>query len=248
MITDKEAFLFKVSIDKVLENEKYQKGVGTLKEKTIHKVIKNYYESDIRWHEIKVAGHICDCLVDNVIYEIQTANFNLLRNKLDDYLVDYQVKIVYPLSYTKYLGWINEETSEVSKLRKSPLGFNPFAIFKELYKIKQYLTKSNLSIVLMGIDLVEYRLLNGYSTDKKKGSSRFERIPKELKDIIYLDKPKDYLYFLSGMNDAFSVKELAKEKRITIRLAQLTMNVLNHINVVKRVSKIGNAFYYQVCE
>ena len=48
--------------------------------------------------------------------------------------------------------------------------------FKELYRIRRYLLRDGLRLKLVLLDMEEYRLLNGWSRDKKKGSTRFDRI------------------------------------------------------------------------
>ena len=42
----------------------------------------------------------------------------------------------------------------------------------------------------------EYRLLNGWSNDKKKGSSRFDRIPMALVEEVEINCPGDYMQFV----------------------------------------------------
>ena len=46
--------------------------------------------------------------------------------------------------------------------------------FKELYKIRPFLKNENLRFRFALIDMEEYRLLNGWSKDKKKGSERYD--------------------------------------------------------------------------
>ncbi len=59
-----------------------------------------------------------------------------------------------------------------------------------------YLDNPNLHLCLVLIDADEYRLLNGWSRDRKKGSSRFDRIPVELVDELYIGGPADYRLFV----------------------------------------------------
>ena len=56
--------------------------IGTLKEKTVHAVVKNYIEPDPSFHEIKVESFYADIVNEKGIIEIQTSNFNQLRKKL----------------------------------------------------------------------------------------------------------------------------------------------------------------------
>lgn len=88
--------------------------------KTVHAVLKAFYESDPEHQEIPVENFVADILRDGEIIEIQTRGFNKLRRKLDTFLKYYPVTIVYPIVHTKYLYWIDEETGEISSKRKSP--------------------------------------------------------------------------------------------------------------------------------
>lgn len=91
--------------------------------------------------------------------------------------------------------------------------------------------------------------MNGWSRDKKKGSSRFDRIPLEMVDVMEIDCPRDYLQLVPyGIPEPFTVKEFAKEVHIRANLAQTVLNILTYTEVVERVGKKGNAYLYQVLE
>ncbi len=47
--------------------------------------------------EIPVAGYIADIFTGEEIIEIQTGNFNKMRDKLNTFLPQYPVTIVYPV-------------------------------------------------------------------------------------------------------------------------------------------------------
>ena len=166
--------------DRVIHTEHTENGIGTLSEKTVHSVLKNYLEPDTSFHEIRTGRYVADIRTPDGIYEIQTRQFTKLRNKLEAFLPEYSVTIVYPIPHIKYLRWIDEQTGEISPARKSPKKGVFQSVFYELYKIKPYLTHPNLHLLLMLIDLEEYRFLNGYSKDRKKGSTRSDRIPTAL--------------------------------------------------------------------
>ena len=80
------------------------------------------------------------------------------------------------MAQKKYLVWIDNENGEVTKRRKSPKTGNAYEIFFELYRIKQFLTHPNLRFKIVLIDLAEYRNLDGWSKDKKKGTTNGDRV------------------------------------------------------------------------
>ena len=110
----------------------------------------------------------------------------------------------------------------MSSRRKSPVKGNAYAAFRELYKIKNFLLEENLHFKFVFLNMEEYRLLNGWSRDKKKGSSRFDRIPLEMVDVMEIDCPRDYLQLVPyGIPEPFTVKEFAKEVHIWARFARI---------------------------
>ena len=80
--------------------------------------------------------------------------------------------------------------------RKSPKKGNAYQAFIELYKIRPFLKDPNLRLRLDLIDMEEYRLLNGWSRDKKKGSDRFDRIPLTFVEEVRVDRREDYMQFI----------------------------------------------------
>lgn len=222
------------------------KSVGTLNEKTIHAVLKHYYAPNTLYHEIKIGSYVADILIDKQILEIQTRNFNTMRKKLDAFLPDYDVTIVYPIPYTKWLCWINDETGEVSSKRKSPKKGTIYTIIPELYRIKNYLTHPHLHFILTFINVEEYRLLNGWSQDKKRGSSRHDGIPTELIGEIHLHSLVDYKQLLPhDLPPVFTTKDYMKYAKVSQKVACTALNILYHLELVVRTGKKGNAFLYE---
>ena len=66
---DKELFI------NACKSDKCKKGIGTLSEKTLHSVLKNYFEPFSENHEIKIGNYVADIVGENGIIEIQTRQF-----------------------------------------------------------------------------------------------------------------------------------------------------------------------------
>ncbi|MGN1187112.1 MAG: hypothetical protein ACI4R6_01355 [Lachnospiraceae bacterium] len=248
LITPSEHERFTAVCDAVIHSEHERNGIGTLSEKTIHSILKNYLEPDTSFHEIRTDRYVADIRTPEGIYEIQTRQFNKLRGKLDSFLNEYPVTVVYPIAHTKYLRWIDSETGEISAPHKSPKRGVFQEVFYELYKIKPYLTHPNFHLLLMLIDLEEYRFLNGWSKDKKRGSSRSDRIPTALYAQEAIMSPSDYMKLIPDtVPPRFTVKDYAKACHITQTVAQPAMNVLCHVGVIEHVGKVRNAYLYERC-
>lgn len=221
-------------------------GIGTLAEKTLHAVLKRYFEPDETKHEIKVGRHVADIVNDSGIVEIQTRAFNVLRPKLEAYLETYPVTVVYPIARTKWLHWIDLESGAVTNKRKSPKTGTYYDAFRELYKIKPYLRHPNLHIRLLLLDMEEYRYLDGWSTDKKKGSSRCERIPVGLVEEFDLHCGADYAQLIPAtLSGSFTAKDFAKVAVLRQKTAQTVVHLLHHMGALRRTGKQGRSYLYE---
>lgn len=242
---DREAF--EAARKKVIGVDRKRSGIGTLSEKTVHAILKNYYEPDEEKQEIPIENYVADIFSDGEIMEIQTRQFNKMRNKLSAFLPLYPVTIVYPIPREKWIIWIDEESGELSQKRKSPAKGNVYLAFIELYKIKMYLKNPNLRVKLVLMDMEEYKLLNGWSRDKKKGSSRYDRIPTELVEEVDITRIEDYMQFVPyDLEEEFTSKEFAKAAHIPVKLAQTVLNILYDLGTVTRTGKNGREYLYTV--
>ncbi len=237
--------LFQQTCDKIIDSKRTDNGIGTLGEKTVHAILKNYLVTDESCHEIKIGGFYADMVNENGIIEIQTRSFDKLRKKLEIFLELSSVTIVYPIPYTKWLRWVNEETGEISPPRKSPKSGTPYMIFPELYKIKNYLLHPNLRLHIILMNLEEYRFLNGWSKDKKKGSSRCDRIPTELVQEITIQDRSEYNKLIPiTLPETFTSKDYKTASGLQLRDAATALNILYYVGAVKRIGKKGQAYLY----
>lgn len=238
--------LFSEACSKMIGALQGQKGIGTLQEKTIHSVLKYYYAPNPAYHEVKIGPYVADICVDGEIFEIQTRNFNTMRDKLSYFLQEHDVTIIYPVAHTKWLSWLDMETGELSPKRKSPKTGTFYQIIPELYRIKMFISNPRLHFIISLIDVEETRYLNGWSRDKKRGSSRMDGKPVAIFDELRIDTMADYLKFLPDtLPERFTSKDLGKAAKIPQNRASTLLNVLLETDVVKRVGKEGNSYLYQ---
>lgn len=239
---------FTEAYNKVMLNKQKKDGIGTLSEKSLHAILKNYLEPDESKQEIKIGNNYADIYnEDGEIIEIQTKQFNKLRKKLTYFLKDYKVTVVYPIAYKKWIFWVDDDTAEVSKGRKSPKTGVYYQAFIELYRIKSYLNNPNLKIKIILVDIEEYRHLNGWSKDRKRGSYCMDRIPTRIEKELEINSIEDYKKLLPpGLEEEFTSKEFSKLAKIPQRLGQVSLNILFEVKAVKRVGKRGRSFLYSI--
>lgn len=128
-------------------------------------------------------------------------------------------------------------------------GNRPYLAFKELYRIKAYLQDPNLTIRLTFLNMEEYKLLNGWSRDKKRGSSRYDRIPVSIEREMEFTCAQDYVQLIPyDLPEPFTSAQLAKAVQIRKEQAGIVCNILHDLGVMKREGKKGNAYLYRVVE
>ncbi len=217
--------------------------IGTYSEKLLHSIIKYYFDRSGEYHEKKIGRFVADIAFEDRIVEIQTRQFFKMKGKLEAFLERCPTTIVYPVALSKTLVWVDPETGEETKPRKCPSRLAEYDVFPELYSIKEFLKNKNLSVVILQIELLEKRILCGYSKDRKKGSVRLERYPAALLGEIHIDCPDDYKRFLPD-EQTFTAKEFGKIFRLSAKKTQSAIHVLKYMNAIVPVSKTGNAIIY----
>ena len=222
-------------------------GIGTYKEKTLHSAVKFLLEPDVTCHEIRHGKLIADIENEHGIIEIQTRSFNNMRSKLEFFLKDKTVTIVYPYASVKWLMWLDPETGEISKKRKSPRKMSFFDAFYELYKIRAFLLEPNLNILLLGLELEETRLLTGWSDDRKKGSARFDRYPVSIKESLHLKTPEDYIWLIpANIPSPFTASDYAEYAKVSSRTAYSAISCLKELGVIRKIGKENRRNLYEV--
>ena len=118
--------------------------------------------------------------------------------------------VVYPVPAKKTVAWLTEE-GEVTPAHKSPLKPTAGSVLPELYQLGELLFHPNLRLCVLLLEVEEYRLLNGWSRDKKRGSTRFDRLPVSLLGEVWVRSPQEYGKLLPpGLPVPFTSRELGK--------------------------------------
>jgi len=104
----------------------------------------------------------------------------------------------------------------------------------------------NLRLHLILLDMEEYRHLNGWSHDRKCGSSRYERIPTALAEEMIIGASEDYHKLIpSGLPKQFTSRDYRQAANLSMNGSQTVLNVLHHMEAVRRVGKQGKLYLYE---
>ena len=249
-MTVNEEFIeaFRAAINSYNENGTGN-SIGELSEKMLHSVIKTAIASDGGEREVRINGHnIADCLKDNTVYEVQTESLFPVKKKLDFYLknTDYDVDIVFPIPSEKYVSWVDPESGDIRSSGKRCKTRTVADYARELNYIADYVDDPRVTITLLYISEIEYRFLDGKrSRDKKRGSTRIDRIPTGLICGEEFSERRDFISLLPPL-DRFTRKEYMKDKRIrSVRQMYSAISILLRLGFIAEDGKIGNAICYR---
>ena len=253
-VGEKDEEWFREACRRQTVTEPNHDSIGTLGEKTLHAVLKSYYEPDADCHEVPIGGYVADIVGERGIIEIQTRGFIRLRPKLEVFLEAAPVTVVYPVICRKTLINLDAVTGEVTSVRRSPKKGNIYAAVRELYTIRDFLSHPRLTIRVVLLTGEEVRRFGVRTRRRKKQRTRkgeyvSDLVPVELLDEITLAEPKDYDLFLpTRLRDGempFGTAELAAAAAVDTDCARMILNLLTGMGRLVPAGKRGNARLYR---
>ena len=274
-VTPAEALRFAAIAEEVMASPLYRMGshaspadaphIGTLREKRLHAAVKLYLCPDETCHERPVGDllredgakprrMVADILTDGHIMEVQTGGFFPLREKIGWYLTHTpcRVTVVHPIPAVKYLSWIDPADGSILSRHKSPKRGRVKDVAKELYWVSDFIGDPRFAVRILLLELEEYRLADGWSKDRKRGSNRYERFPTALLGDVTLWTPADYAaYFLpsalsapdaEGTPSVFTAAAYAKATGVRGKATYSTIHLLERLGLVREwEERVGRA-------
>lgn len=206
-----------------LSRDKVREGIGLLEEKRLHSVFKRWICDDFDTHEQKVPGRgeksrkfVADVLTkDGEIFEIQTADLYPMKKKIEFYMneTDHNVTVLHPLIGKKQILWMHPETGEITPAR-STLREGVLHGVAQLKAFVPYLCTPRFHLIFPVIEAEEYRLLDGWGKGGKRGSHRYELLPRALLAVYRLSTREDFLAVFPETPAEFTAKEFGKLTRL----------------------------------
>lgn len=222
-------------------------GIGMLGEKTVHAVLKDYFEEDSRFQEVKIGKYYADIAKDGEIFEIQTRGLYRLVPKISTFIVENRVTVVYPIALSKKIFWMDPVTGECLSQRKSSKKGKEIDALFELYGLREFLLHDRFRICLLLLDVNEYRIPDGQGKDKKKHATKLDCYPTALIDEIYLENEKDYLRFLpKDLPKVFTALDFSRASKCKLFVAQRAVNILTKIGLLHVIGKDGRKNKYEI--
>lgn len=219
--------------------------IGQMKESSLHRDLKALYQQRIGGEmEVLVDGYIVDLRSDDMIIEIQTGNFSRLRKKLMHLLVEYKVRVVFPLLRDTQI-LLCDEQGRVVRTRRSPVHRQvPYAA-TELMRIPDLVMHPNFSLDLIGVSIEEIRVADGRGSWRRKGVSITDRRLLSAEEPLTLSSPHHYLTFLpSSLCADFTNHDIAQNSSLTPSQAAKLSYFLRKISVIETTGKKGRSLLF----
>ncbi len=240
-----------------LSRDKVRDGIGLLEEKRLHSILKRWICDDFTTHEQKVPGRgektrkfVADVLThDGEIFEIQTGDLYPMRRKIEFYMTetDHTVTVVHPLIGKKQILWLHPENGEITPAR-SPLREGVLHGIAQLKPFLPYLATPRFHLVFPVIEAEEYRLLDGWGRGGKRGSHRYELLPRALTEVYRLSTREDFCAHFPEMPAEFTAKEFGKSTRLGGYDLYDALAVFEGLGIIKKCGTRARATLWNKCE
>ncbi|MDR2602209.1 MAG: hypothetical protein LBC53_07140 [Spirochaetaceae bacterium] len=214
--------------------------IGTERESSLHKQLKNIFTNYNGRTEIKTNSFICDGVKnDGSIVEVQLGSFGPLKRKISALNENQKIIIAHPVILTKEIITFNTNKEAVS-VKKSPRKGSMWDLFKALVYAPLSPLHPNVSIALVFVNIIETRIDDGNGSWRRGGKSILDRELISVEKVMYLKKIDDYKKFIPFLEkEEWTVKELAAKAGVRPPLAYKTVYVLAKTGVIKKTGKKG---------
>jgi len=218
--------------------------IGTLHESSLHAVLKEWYKEPSDQLEMPVENFIIDIVRNNLLIEIQTKNFSMIRRKLEKLIQNHKVRLIYPIIKDK---WIINLDSQWKKIRSrlSPKHNSYIDIFNELIRIPHMVSHPNFSIEAILVQIEEIRKNDGKGSWRRNGWSIYDQKLVRIIDQKKFYTPNDFHVLIpDNLSFPFTNLDLAYSLKRSIGLARKMSYCLRKMDVIKIIGKKGKAFIF----
>ncbi len=190
-------------------------------------------------------GFIVDLVRGNLLVEIQSRNFSVIKRKLKTLAACHYVRLIYPIAQEKWIVKVSEDAGHYLGRRKSPKRGSVIQVFEELVSFPELLSNSNFSIDVIFIQEEELRRHERGRAWRRNGWVTHERRLIRVLDRRLFETPADFGALIpSDLSDAFTTLELAEALATAKSMAQKMAYCLRKMGAIESVGKSGNAVSY----
>ena len=215
-------------------------------EKTLHEQLKEFYAMETGDIESVLGDYRVDVVRDDLLIEIQTKSFSSIRKKLRKLVADHRVRLVHPVPYVKWIVRLDSDGNQVGR-RKSPKRGRVEEVFRELVYMPELLSDPNFELEVALVNMEEFLIDDGKGSWRRRRWSIHDRKMLNLHERHLYQAPTDFLKLLpESLPEVFTTRQLAKESKLRINLAQKMVYSLRNMGILVQKGKKGRAKLYSV--
>ncbi len=219
-------------------------GIGTLSERSLHAALKEWYRKPGDRLEVELEGFVIDIIRGDLLIEIQTSNFNAMKNKILSLIPNHRIRVVHPIARVRWVVREDLEGKEISK-RRSPKSSNLLNVFDELVSIPGILSHHNFELEVLEVFEEQVMQNDGKGSWRRKGWSVVDRRLIDVAESHLFKEPSDFIKLIPpDLDQPFTNADLANALGCAKRIAQKFTYCLREMNVLKRKGKRGNAILH----
>jgi hypothetical protein len=206
-------------------------------ENSLHEGIKHWYSRPGDALERQIGGYVVDIVRGDLLIEIQTGNFYMIRDKLRELLKSHPVRLVHPIPERKWIVHIGPNGEVVSR-RRSPKRGRVEDVFLELVYIP-------LEVLLVQSE--DVLVDDGRGSWRRRGWSLQDRRLIEVAGSVVFSGPYDLFGALpENLPHRFTTKDLSAASGLRAHVARKMAYTLRKMGMIERVGKRGRAPLYSV--
>ena len=215
--------------------------IGTLREQQLHAGLKQWLALPGDSFEQKVDGYHIDIVRGDLLIEIQTGNFSMIRKKLAKLIENHPVLLVHPIPETK---WIVRKTKRGRKLarRKSPKRGRVEHVFDELVYIPEIASHPNFQLQVLLTEQEEIWRDDGRGSWRRKHWSIADKVLLRVAGNVEFNTLNDYLSLIpSSLASPFTHRQLAEALGAPIWLSTRMSYCLRKMGALEVNGKTGRS-------
>ncbi|MCL5429053.1 MAG: hypothetical protein M1347_04520 [Chloroflexi bacterium] len=218
-----------------------QHTIGTLREQQLHASLKQWLAQPGDAFEQKVDGYHIDILRGNLLIEIQTANFSMIRKKLTKLLENHSVLLVHPIPETKWIVRTTKRKKQLTR-RRSPKRGRIEHIFDELLYIPEIAKHPNFQLQVLLTQQEEIWRDDGRGSWRRRHWSVTDSRLLEVVGEAEFSGVNDYLALIpKSLSAPFTHRQLAEALGAHIRLSMRMSYCLRKMGLLEVAGKEGRS-------
>jgi len=218
-----------------------------LNEKPLHASLKEWYAQPGDQFEVTVDGFVIDIVRDDLLLEIQTANFASIKSKLSELVRAHRVRLIYPIAREKWIVKPAKDNSGGISRRKSPKRGRVEELFREMVSFPHLLLNPNFSLEVLLINEEAIWRYEGKGKWRRRGWIIEERRLLSVVERRLFGKAADFQALLpEKIGESFTTSDLVVAMGMRRQLAQKMAYCLNKARLIELIGKRGRANLYEV--